>query len=239
MFDKILIANRGEPVVRIARAAKALGIQTVGVASEADANASWVQCLDEVVNIGGRAPGESYLQMETLVQAALQTGCAAVHPAWGFVAENPRFAALCAQHGLTFVGPTPGVMQRMALKWPAKSSMAAAGLTCIPGSMGLVSGPEQAADIAEKLEIPFAAVRGFYDPSVNFELEFDVKAEEPAVAAPPPASLPKKSEGKQEKQKAPAKQATSKKAASTDGQDKAPDARKSAEVVSLDAFRKK
>ncbi|MCA9001498.1 MAG: ATP-grasp domain-containing protein, partial [Planctomycetes bacterium] len=117
-------------------------------------NASWVQCLDEVVNIGGRAPGESYLQMETLVQAALQTGCAAVHPAWGFVAENPRFAALCAQHGLTFVGPTPGVMQRMALKWPAKSSMAAAGLTCIPGSMGLVSGPEQAADIAEKTGYP-------------------------------------------------------------------------------------
>ena len=95
------------------------------------------------------------------------------------------------------------------------------------------------ADIPEKLEIPFAAVRGFYDPSVNFELEFDVKAEEPAVAAPPPASLPKKSEGKQEKQKAPAKQATSKKAASTDGQDEAPDPGKSAEVVSLDAFRKK
>ncbi|MFT5058677.1 MAG: acetyl-CoA carboxylase biotin carboxylase subunit [Planctomycetota bacterium] len=154
MFRKLLIANRGEPVVRIARAAQALGIQAVGVVSEADANASWVKCLDEVVPIGGRAPGESYLQMETLVQAALQTGCAAVHPAWGFLAENPRFAALCAQHGLTFIGPTPGVMQRMALKWPAKSSMDAAGLTCIPGSKGLLSGPEQAAVIAAETGYP-------------------------------------------------------------------------------------
>ncbi|MEZ5974743.1 MAG: biotin carboxylase N-terminal domain-containing protein [Planctomycetota bacterium] len=154
MFRKILIANRGEPVVRIARAAHALGIECVGVASDADRGASWLGCLDEVVYIGGKAPRESYLRLETVVQAAVQTGCAGVHPAWGFLAENPRFAALCAQHGLTFIGPSPLVMQRMALKWPAKASMAAAGLPCIPGSQGLLASIDEGLEVAERIGYP-------------------------------------------------------------------------------------
>ncbi|HPF15579.1 MAG: ATP-grasp domain-containing protein [Planctomycetes bacterium] len=154
MFRKILIANRGEPVVRIARAAHSLGIQCVGVASDADLEASWLECLDEVVPIGGKAPRDSYLDMASVVQAGVQTGCVAVHPGWGFLAENPRFAALCAQHGMTFVGPSPAVMQRMALKWPAKASMRAAGLVCIPGSEGLLPDLATGRQLADQMGYP-------------------------------------------------------------------------------------
>ena len=105
MFRKLLIANRGEVAVRIARAARELGIRTVCVASQADLGARWLAAMDEVVCIGESAPRDSYLRADRVVQAALQTSASAVHPGWGFLAENPRFAALCEQHGITFVGP--------------------------------------------------------------------------------------------------------------------------------------
>ena len=154
MFRKLLIANRGEPVVRIARAAHRLGIQCVGLASEADRGASWLEVLDEVVPIRGKAPRDSYLRMQQVVQAGVQSGAAAVHPAWGFLAENPRFAALCEAHGLTFIGPSPAVMQRMALKWPAKASMRAAGLPCIPGSEGLLAHADEGFQVAREVGYP-------------------------------------------------------------------------------------
>ncbi len=154
MFRKILIANRGEPVVRIARAAHSLGVACVGLASDADKGSTWLNCLDEVVTIGGKAPKDSYLQMQAVVQAGVQTGCSAVHPGWGFLAENPTFAALCNQHGLHFIGPSPQVMQRMALKWPAKESMQATGLPCIPGSQGLLRDVEEAKRLAEDIGYP-------------------------------------------------------------------------------------
>lgn len=154
MFRRLLIANRGEVAVRVARACRELGISPVGLASEADAGASWLGAFDQVVSLGGRTPKESYLRLEAVVQAALQTGCTAVHPGWGFLAESPRFAALCEQHGLTFVGPTAGIMERMALKWPAKRTMAAFGLEGIPGSDGLVPNADEARAIADKLGYP-------------------------------------------------------------------------------------
>ena len=120
MFRRLLIANRGEVAVRIARAARDLGVVPIGVHSQADARASWLEAFEESVCIGTGPPEKSYLRASALVQAALQTGCSAVHPGWGFLAENARFAALCGQHGLTFVGPRPAVMDRMGLKWPAK-----------------------------------------------------------------------------------------------------------------------
>ncbi|MEO2164428.1 MAG: biotin carboxylase N-terminal domain-containing protein, partial [bacterium] len=137
MFRRLLIANRGEVAVRIARAARELGVIPIGVHSEADARASWLEAFEESVCIGLGPPEKSYLRAPALVQAALQTGCSAVHPGWGFLAENARFAALCGQHGLTFVGPRPAVMDRMGLKWPAKRAMAAVGLMGIPGSDGI------------------------------------------------------------------------------------------------------
>jgi acetyl-CoA carboxylase biotin carboxylase subunit len=154
MFKKLLIANRGEVAVRIARAARELCIARVGVCSTADQGAAWLAHMDEVVCVGGPAPRESYLQSERIVQAALQTGASAVHPGWGFLAENARFAALCAQHGITFVGPSPRTMELMGLKSPAKAAMRAAGLDVIPGSDGLLRDVDEALAVAKRTGYP-------------------------------------------------------------------------------------
>lgn len=154
MFRKLLVANRGEVAVRIARAAKDAGVSPVGVVSTADRHAPWTEAFDEVVCIGGPAPGESYLRMDAVVQAARQTGCAAVHPGWGFLAENARFAALCEQHGLTFVGPSAQTMEMMGLKWPAKVAMRKAGLDLTPGSDGLLDDADEAVLVAASVGYP-------------------------------------------------------------------------------------
>jgi acetyl-CoA carboxylase biotin carboxylase subunit len=126
----------------------------VGVASQADLGAGWTRSFDEVVCIGPAPAAESYLCAERLVQAALQTRSSAVHPGWGFLAENPRFAALCAQHGLVFVGPRPAVMALMGAKTPAKRAMRAAGLDCIPGSDGPLPDVEAALSAARSAGYP-------------------------------------------------------------------------------------
>ncbi len=154
MFRSLLIANRGEVAVRVARAARELDIRTVFIASEADLGASWLDAADEVVCVGSSAPRDSYLDVRRIVQAALQTGCAAVHPGWGFLAENSGFAALCAQHGLTFIGPGPGTMEQLGLKIPAKRAMRAAGLDGIPGSDGLLDTLEEARRVADEIGYP-------------------------------------------------------------------------------------
>lgn len=154
MFHRLLIANRGEVAVRVARTARRLGIAPVGVASEADRGAAWVSCMDEIVPIGGSAPDESYLRAERILQAAVQSRCTALHPGWGFLAENPDFAALCEQHRVVFVGPPAGVMDRLGRKWPAKAAMRAAGLEPIPGSEGLLASAKEARRAAESLGYP-------------------------------------------------------------------------------------
>ena len=154
MFRKLLIANRGEVALRIARTARELGIQSVGVCSSAERGASWLSRFDEVVCLGGPAPRESYLRMDAIVQAALQTGASAIHPGWGFLAENARFAALCEQHGITFVGPSSALMTKMGLKSPAKAAMRAAGLPVIPGSDGLLASAEEAHELADAIGYP-------------------------------------------------------------------------------------
>ena len=157
MFRRLLIANRGEVAVRIARTARELGIAPVGIASEADLGSSWLDVMDEVVCVGPGAPRDSYLQRERVVQAALQLRAAAVHPGWGFLAEDPTFASLCAEHGLTFVGPPASVMQRMALKSPAKRTLRAAGLDVIPGSDGVLATLEDALRVAAEVGYPVLA----------------------------------------------------------------------------------
>ena len=154
MFRKLCIANRGEVAVRIARAARQAGAQTMCVVSNADEGAPWTKEFDETVCIGGPAPGSSYLRAEAVVQAARQTGCSAVHPGWGFLAENARFAALCEQNGLTFIGPRPSLMERMGLKWPSKVAMRDAGLDLTPGSEGLLQTAEEAVEVAKTTGYP-------------------------------------------------------------------------------------
>ncbi len=154
MFLRLLVANRGEVAVRIARACRTLGIAPVGVASEADLGASWTRAFDEVVCLGPAAAAESYLRADRIVQAALQTRASAVHPGWGFLAENARFAALCAQHGLAFVGPKPALMELMGAKTPAKRAMRAAGLALIPGSAEPLGDVEAAVAVAREIGYP-------------------------------------------------------------------------------------
>ena len=154
MFQRLLVANRGEVAVRIARACRALGIAPVGVASEADLGASWTRAFDEVVCLGPAPAGESYLRADRIVQAALQTRASALHPGWGFLAENARFAALCAQHGIAFVGPRPALMELLGSKTPAKRAMRAAGLALIPGSDTPLADVEAGLRVAREIGYP-------------------------------------------------------------------------------------
>jgi acetyl-CoA carboxylase biotin carboxylase subunit len=154
MFHRLLIANRGEVAARIARACRSLGISPIGVSSEADADAAWTLEMDEVVCIGPGAPTDSYLRGERILQAAKQTRASAIHPGWGFLAENAGFAALCRSHGVTFVGPAPELMARMGLKSPAKAAMRAAGLPVIPGSDGPLVDADDAARVAAEVGFP-------------------------------------------------------------------------------------
>ncbi|TVR19229.1 MAG: ATP-grasp domain-containing protein, partial [Nitriliruptor sp.] len=129
----VLIANRGEIAVRIARTCRAMGIRAVGVASEVDADATHVHACDDVVMIGGASPGESYLRGDALIAAAHRAGADAIHPGFGFLAEDPRFAAEVLAAGLTWIGPSPQVIATMGDKLEAKRRMAEAGVPLVPG----------------------------------------------------------------------------------------------------------
>ncbi|PTQ53741.1 MAG: Biotin carboxylase of acetyl-CoA carboxylase [Hydrogenibacillus schlegelii] len=154
MFRKLVVANRGEIAVRIIRAAKELGIRTVAVFSEADREAPFVRLADEAYCIGPPPAKESYLNMTQIVALATSVGADAVHPGYGFLAENAHFAELCRHVGLTFVGPSPEAIARMGDKMTAKRTAAAAGVPTIPGSDGLVETPEKAAEVAEAIGYP-------------------------------------------------------------------------------------
>lgn len=153
MFSKILIANRGEIAVRIIRACKEMGISTVAVYSTADANALHVALADESCCIGRPEPGDSYLNEERIISAALATGAKAIHPGYGFLSENAHFADLCRRNGLVFIGPTVENMHRLSDKATIKHLMGTAGLRTIPGT-DVLNTIQEAVDTAEKLGYP-------------------------------------------------------------------------------------
>ena len=153
MFSKILIANRGEIAVRIIRACKEMGIATVAVYSQADAEALHVALADESCCIGGPAPADSYLNQERIVSAALATGAQAIHPGYGFLSENAQFAALCGRNGLVFIGPSPESMEALSDKAALKEKMAAGGLPVIPGT-GILQTVAEALSAAEAIGYP-------------------------------------------------------------------------------------
>ena len=152
-FHRLFVANRGEVAARIARTCDRLGVTPVFGVSEADADAPYVRDRESVV-LGPARAASSYLDLERVVQAAKQARCTAVHPGWGFLAENPRFAALCEQHGLTFVGSPAHVMHLMGKKTPAKDAMREAGLTLIPGSDGVLADADEARHVADEVGYP-------------------------------------------------------------------------------------
>ncbi|MDD3192414.1 MAG: acetyl-CoA carboxylase biotin carboxylase subunit [Oscillospiraceae bacterium] len=153
MFSKILIANRGEIAVRIIRACKEMGIATVAVHSQADKESLHVSLADESICVGKALPGESYLRQRDIITAALLTGAQAIHPGYGFLAENADFAQLCEQNGLVFIGPGADVISKMGDKDAARRMMKDAGVPTVPGTE-ILSSPAEAAQIADKIGYP-------------------------------------------------------------------------------------
>lgn len=153
-FDKILIANRGEIALRILRACEEMGIATVAVHSTVDRDALHVQLADEAVCIGEAPSSKSYLNIPGIIAAALTRNATAIHPGYGFLAENARFAEICADHKIAFIGPTPDAIRAMGDKSTAKETMIAAGVPTVPGSDGLLHDEQEAQEIADEIGYP-------------------------------------------------------------------------------------
>ena len=183
MFDKILIANRGEVALRIMRAARELGVKTVAVYSTEDADTLPVRYADEKVCIGPAPAGKSYLVMSNIIAAAVNTGAEAIHPGYGFLAENAAFARACADNGLVFIGPSPECIESMGDKSTARETMKRCGVPTVPGSDGCIDTPEEARTFAERVGYPVLikataggggkGMREVHDPA---ELEAQFKA---------------------------------------------------------------
>ena len=154
MFHKILIANRGEIAIRIIRTCLEMGVKTVAVYSAADRDALHVRLADEAVAIGPAPAHDSYLNMAALITAAKKTGAEAIHPGYGFLAENADFAELCAENGITFIGPSPEAIRKMGDKDNAKRTMSIAGVPVVPGSDGLVTSVDEAVETAKRIGYP-------------------------------------------------------------------------------------
>ncbi|NJN86475.1 MAG: acetyl-CoA carboxylase biotin carboxylase subunit [Leptolyngbyaceae cyanobacterium SL_7_1] len=153
-FDKILIANRGEIALRILRTCEEMGIATVAVHSTIDRNALHVQLADEAVCIGESPSSKSYLNIPNIIAAALTRNATAIHPGYGFLAENARFAEICTDHQIAFIGPSPEAMRSMGDKSTAKETMQRIGVPTVPGSDGLLTDEREAMAIAHKIGYP-------------------------------------------------------------------------------------
>ncbi|CCQ94471.1 acetyl-CoA carboxylase subunit (biotin carboxylase subunit) [[Clostridium] ultunense Esp] len=154
MFKKILVANRGEIAVRIIRAAREMGIQTVAIYSEADRDALHVRLADEAYCIGPASSKESYLNLTNIMSLATILGVDAIHPGYGFLAENAHFSELCEECGIVFIGPKKESIEKMGDKSTAKETMRAVGVPTVPGTEGLVEDAEEAFKIAEEIGYP-------------------------------------------------------------------------------------
>ncbi|MBN1630579.1 MAG: acetyl-CoA carboxylase biotin carboxylase subunit, partial [Thermoleophilia bacterium] len=154
MIHKILIANRGEIAVRVIRACRESGVQSVAVFSEADREALYTKLADEAVLIGPAPASQSYLDIEKIISTAEQCGANAIHPGYGFLAENPSFAAACESRGIKFIGPSSRVLALMGDKAAARREMIAAGVPVVPGSSECVSDPENARPVAREIGYP-------------------------------------------------------------------------------------
>lgn len=154
MIEKVLVANRGEIAVRIIRACREMGIETVAVYSTVDEESLHVELADEAVCIGGPLPKNSYLHIENIVSAAVLTGCDALHPGFGFLSENAKFAEICTNCGIKFIGPNSHMIRMMGDKAKAREMMIEAGVPVVPGSEGILESVEEAILLAEQIGYP-------------------------------------------------------------------------------------
>jgi acetyl/propionyl-CoA carboxylase alpha subunit len=152
--EPVLIANRGEIAIRVARTAKALGFPTVAVYSDADRDGEHARACDRAVHIGGAAPKESYLNIEKIIAAAKAAGAKYVHPGYGFLSERPAFVEACEQAGLAFVGPSAESMRRMGDKITARRTVAEVGMPGVPGSKGAIRDAEEGKRVAAEIGYP-------------------------------------------------------------------------------------
>jgi acetyl-CoA carboxylase biotin carboxylase subunit len=154
VFEKVLIANRGEIALRVARACRELGVKSVAIYSTVDRESAVVRFADEAVCVGPPAPGKSYLHIPNIIGAAQKTGAAAIHPGYGFLSEDPFFAEICTDNDITFIGPRPEVMEKVGDKAIARDLMSKAGLPLLPGTIEPVASPEEAQEIADDIGYP-------------------------------------------------------------------------------------
>lgn len=154
MFGKVLVANRGEIAVRVIRACRELGVRTVAIYSTADKSSMAVQLADEAVHVGESPAKQSYLNIPNIIGAAVKTGADAVHPGYGFLSEDPYFAEICADHGITFIGPPPQVMEALGDKATARRLMTDAGLPLLPGTLSAPASVEEAVEAAADVGFP-------------------------------------------------------------------------------------
>ncbi|MGN7471224.1 acetyl-CoA carboxylase biotin carboxylase subunit [Brevibacillus sp. SAFN-007a] len=181
MFTKVLIANRGEIAVRIIRACQELGIATVAVYSEADREALHVELADEAYCIGPKESKDSYLNMARIMTVALLTGVDAIHPGYGFLAENASFAQLCQDCSITFIGPDPDAIAKMGDKAVAKATMSAANVPLVPGTDGLIDDIEEALQVAEKIGYPVIVKATAGGGGRGMRVAFDAEELEKAI----------------------------------------------------------
>src|SRR5215212_109150 len=156
MFEKVLVANRGEIAIRVMRTLKEMGIASVAVYSAADRDAPHVAEGDEAHLLGPPVPAESYLSVERILEAAKEAGAEAIHPGYGFLAENAEFANACERAGITFIGPPAAAIEAMGSKTRARELMKAAGVPIVPGTTDPVDTVEEAAKIAKRIGYPIA-----------------------------------------------------------------------------------
>ncbi|MEM9844549.1 MAG: biotin carboxylase N-terminal domain-containing protein, partial [Pseudomonadota bacterium] len=154
MFKKILIANRGEIACRVIKTARKMGISTVAVYSDADRNALHVKMADEAVHIGPPPAAESYIVIDKIMDAIARTGAEAVHPGYGFLSENPKFAEALEAAGVAFVGPPKGAIEAMGDKITSKKIAADANVSTVPGYMGLIEDADEAVKISTEIGYP-------------------------------------------------------------------------------------
>jgi acetyl-CoA carboxylase, biotin carboxylase subunit len=154
VFEKVLIANRGEIALRVARACRERGVKSVAIYSTADAESAVVKLADEAVCVGPPPPGKSYLHIPNVIEAARKTGADAIHPGYGFLSEDPYFAEICADNEITFIGPRPDVMEKVGDKAIARDLMQKAGLPLLPGTVEPVASPDEAQEIADSIGYP-------------------------------------------------------------------------------------
>ena len=154
MFNKILIANRGEIACRVIKTAKKMGIETVAVYSDADAQALHVQMADEAIHIGPPAANQSYIVIDKIMEAVKKSGAQAVHPGYGFLSENSKFAEALAAAGVAFVGPPVGAIEKMGDKITSKKIAQEAGVSTVPGYMGLIADADEAVKISNEVGYP-------------------------------------------------------------------------------------